>query len=228
VRRFDMTTGRSSISRLLPTLAAFILILEAAGSVNAQKSRPTPPPPAAPGEPRNDPKGDRPGSDVRSFERATAEMQILLSSRNRELSTEIERRRLDNQLNRDLQRLEELDSVEIAPLSSAKSFDYRMLERVSSEIKDRATRIKFNTPLLLRIKNAEKIEYEEDARKLKSFVPELSRVIKSFLNNPVFRVNSPNDSDLRSNAGKDLEKIIKLSKTINRIAKRLKQNGQTA
>lgn len=224
-----MTTARSSVSRLLLTLAPFILILGAANSTNAQKSRPTPPPPAPPGEPRNDPKGDRPGADVRSFERANAEMQILLSSRNRELSTETERRRLDNQLNRDLQRLEELESRGIAPLSTAKSFDYRMLERVSGEIKDRAARIKFNTPLLLKIKNAEKIEYEEDAGKLKSFVPELSRVIKSFLNNPVFRVNSPNDSDLRSNAGKDLEKIIKLSRTINRIAKRLKQNAsQTA
>ncbi|HSB08374.1 MAG TPA: hypothetical protein VLM38_02600, partial [Blastocatellia bacterium] len=64
-----------------------------------------------------------------------------------------------------------------------------------------------------------------DAGKLRSFLPELSRTIKSFLDNPVFRVNSPNDSDLRSNAGNDLEKIIKLSKTINKIARQLNRSA---
>lgn len=220
-----MTTVRSSNSRVLFTVAAFAVILAASGSINAQRQRPTPPPPPPPGEPRSDPKSDRPGTDVRSFERAAAEIQLLLSSRNRELNTERERRRLDNQLNQDLQRLEELEKREIAPLSSAKSLDYKTLEHVTSEIRDRATRIKFNTPLLLKIKKTEKAVYEEDAGKLRSFLPELSRTIKSFLDNPVFRVNSPNDSDLRSSAGNDLEKIIKLSKTINKIAKQLNRSA---
>jgi hypothetical protein len=51
-------------------------------------------------------------------------------------------------------------------------------------------------------------------------VPELSRLIDSFLGSPVFRLSSPNDIELRVKASRDLESIIKLSETINRIAKR--------
>ena len=52
-------------------------------------------------------------------------------------------------------------------------------------------------------------------------LPKLSRVIKSFIGNPALRVNSPNDAELRDAAGHDMEGIIKLSETINKIAKSL-------
>jgi hypothetical protein len=50
---------------------------------------------------------------------------------------------------------------------------------------------------------------------------ELSRLIDTFLGSPVFRINSPNDAALRLKASRDLDGIIKLSETINNIAKRL-------
>ena len=52
-------------------------------------------------------------------------------------------------------------------------------------------------------------------------LPQLSRAITSFLGSSVFRVSAPNDAELRSVAAHDLEGIIKLSDTINKIAKRL-------
>jgi hypothetical protein len=52
-------------------------------------------------------------------------------------------------------------------------------------------------------------------------LPQLSRVIESFLSNPALRMESPNDAELRAQAGRDLDGIIKLSKSINRLAKQL-------
>jgi hypothetical protein len=50
-------------------------------------------------------------------------------------------------------------------------------------------------------------------------VPELSRLINSFLGSPVFRLHSPNDAALRLKASRNLDGIIKLSETINKITK---------
>jgi hypothetical protein len=51
-------------------------------------------------------------------------------------------------------------------------------------------------------------------------LPELTRLVNSFLGSPVFRLSSPNDAQLRLKASRDLDAIIKLSDTVNRIAKR--------
>jgi hypothetical protein len=74
-------------------------------------------------------------------------------------------------------------------------------------------------PLPLKEKKAETPTY--DAIRLGAMLPELSRLIVSFLDNPVFHMTSVNDSELRSTAGRDLVGIIRLSETINKIAKRL-------
>jgi hypothetical protein len=71
----------------------------------------------------------------------------------------------------------------------------------------------------------EKVRYEAEAAKLGTMLPELGRAIKSFIENPVFRVNSPNDAELRSAAARDLEAIIKLSEAVNKVAKSLSKSG---
>ena len=70
------------------------------------------------------------------------------------------------------------------------------------------------------VDKGEKIRYDEDpdSDHLASKLPELSRLIDSFLGSPVFRLNSPNDAALRLKASRDLDGIIKLSDTINKIA----------
>ena len=73
----------------------------------------------------------------------------------------------------------------------------------------------------LKGKKGEKPSYETDEAHLGSMLPELSRLIESFLGNPVFSTTSARDDELRSAAGRDLESIIRLSDTINKIAKRL-------
>ncbi len=92
----------------------------------------------------------------------------------------------------------------------------------TADLKTRASRIKYNVPLLQVVDKGEKIRYDEDPDPdhLASKLPELSRLINSFLASPVFRLNSPNDAALRLKASRDLDGIIKLSDTINKIAKR--------
>jgi hypothetical protein len=129
------------------------------------------------------------------------------------------RRRLNAQLIEDFEKLHTINAEKIANLSSA-SIDYKALSDVTADLKNRATRIKYNVTILQIADKGEKIRYDETPDCLGSMVPELSRLIDSFLGSPVFRLSSPNDVELRVKASRDLESIIKLSETINRIAKR--------
>jgi hypothetical protein len=131
------------------------------------------------------------------------------------------RRRLAAELAEDFERLRRINREKIAPLSSSASLDYKELSQVAGEINTRAKRIKANSPIALNEKKVERPAYDADAARLGSMLPELSRLIDSFLGSPVFHVTSINDDELRSTAGRDLVGIIRLSETINKIARRL-------
>lgn len=132
------------------------------------------------------------------------------------------RRKLDAQLTEDFEKLHAINVEKIAVQSSAPSFDYKTLCDATADLKTRATRIKYNVTLLQIADKAEKPHYEENPDQLPTMLPELSRLINSFLGSPVFRLNSPNDVALRLKASRDLDSIIRLSETINKITKRLK------
>jgi hypothetical protein len=130
------------------------------------------------------------------------------------------RRKLNSQLSEDFEKLYSINVEKIATQSSAASLDYKTLSDATADLKTRATRIKYNVTLLQIADKGEKTRYEENPDQLSSMLPELSRLINSFLGSPVFRLNSPNDAALRLKASRDLDGIIRLSETINRIAKR--------
>jgi len=146
-------------------------------------------------------------------------MQILMSRRWTLPDQERERRRSAALIAMNLERLGQLEAESIAP-ASVKSVDYKNLARATAEIKERALKIKFNLPFVLKDRG-EKVRREADPAQLGSMLSELSRVIKRFLANPSLRVNSPNDAELRAAAGHDMEGIIKISETVNKIAKAL-------
>lgn len=201
-------------------LVAFALILAAPASFSAQKRKAIPStPPKPPSSSPDSPSTSTP--NFRTVEQATLEMALLMSGRFSITDLERERHRLVSQLAQDLERLGQINDQQIVPLSSAKSLDYRNLAQASAEIRTHATRIKFYSPLGLSDRTGGKIRYEADTNQLGAMLPQLSRAIISFLSNPVFRISAPNDAELRSVAGHDLEGIIKLSDTINKIAKRL-------
>ena len=211
----------ASLLVVLVTLAPMPVAAQAQLS-SAQKKGDSPQGNTTPPPPTNQPRPSPTGTDVAN--QAFFEMEMLLSGRSLDTDAERNRRRLAAQLNLDFRRLEQLNNEQIAPLlrtaSLDNSLDYKRLSRAAAEIKDRATRIKYDTPLSLK-KKGEKIRYEARANELASMLPELSGVIKSFIGNPVFHERDRNDAELRSTAGHDLEGIIKLSGTINKIARRL-------
>src|SRR5687767_12823914 len=214
------TLNRARTIRVLFTLVSFALMITVQpASLRAQKRGTVPSPPSAP--PSSEaPAAARPNApNPRTADQATLEMQILMSRRWTLPDLERERRRAANQLTINLERLRQIEAESIAP-ASLKVVDYKNLARVTAEIKERALKIKFNLPFVLKSRG-EKIRREADPAQLGSMLSELSRVIKSFVANPALRVNSPNDAELRAAAGNDMEGIIKISETINKIAKAL-------
>ena len=196
--------------------AAITFVALAAGMMGdpqallAQKPRILRQPPPSSSEPRpSDLRGPAPGVDALESTRkddAGDTAAILL------------RRRRTAELTEDFARLGRINNEKILPLSTSVSVDHKELLYVVREINKRAKRIRGNSPLLPGAKIA-KTSY--DAAELSSMLPELGRLIDSFLGSSVFRVTSINDGELRSAAGRDLESIIRLSDTIGKIARRL-------
>jgi len=135
-------------------------------------------------------------------------------------TAEFVRRRLNAQLTEDFEKLHAINVEKIATLSAGPSLDYKILADATADLKTRATRIKYNVTVLQVGGKGEKIRYDENPDQLASMLPELSGLINSFLSSPVFRLSSPNDAELRMKASRDLDGIIKLSETINKIARR--------
>jgi|SRR5215510_1961391 len=130
------------------------------------------------------------------------------------------RRRRDAQLREDFEKLYIIGNERLTLLASVQSLDMKDLSDATADLKTRANRIKYSIPLLQLAAKGEGIRYEEYPNCLSTMVPELSRLIQSFLNSPIFRLSSPNDAELRLKASRDLDAIIKLSETVNKIAKR--------
>ena len=202
--------------RIMLNIAVCVMALMTPSSLGAQKSRPIPSPPA-----ETSPDRTYSSPNLRTPDQAQIEMSLLMSRRTLIGELERERRRLAAQLAQDLQKLDLLNVRKIVPLSAAAQPDYKNLAQAAADIKARAMRIKYFSPFGLVDKTGEKIRYEADPGQLTAMLPELSRVISQFVGSPVFRISAPNDAELRSQAGHDLESIIKLSDAINKIAKRL-------
>ncbi|HKA20901.1 MAG TPA: hypothetical protein VKN18_21655 [Blastocatellia bacterium] len=208
-------------ARIGVVLVAIGLTLLCSISISAQKRKPFP----SPGT--NPPSPDTPSTtnaNPRSFEQAQLEMSILMSRRTVATDRERERNRLAAQLVRDLGQLERLNTESLVPLSSSKTFDYKGVAQACNDVKSRANRIKFNSPIALTDRTGEKIRYEFDVSQFGPMLSQLSRSITKFVGNPVFRVSAPNDGELRSQAAHELERIIKLSDILAKAAKKLSKS----
>lgn len=180
--------------------------------------QPTPPPSGRRSSPSNRPTATQPTRSETVNQRAQ-DLEMLSTVGRRDGSANSSNKRLANQFIEDFDRLVQIYTDTIAPLSTVGSLDYKKISQATAEINQRAKRIKQAIALPLDDKKREKVRYDADAAKLGLMLPELDRVMKSFFENPVFRVNSPNDAELRQAAGRDLEAIIKLSETVSKAAK---------
>lgn len=192
--------------------ATVLLALVVAQSVLAQQQssyKPPVDPAAAP---------PRVKAMVEAINQRGRELGLIAVSDDEEQAAFIRRRR-NAQLSEDFEKLHSINVEKIVAQSSAPSLDHKILSDATADLKNRATRIKYNVPVLQVADKGEKIRYDENSDDLASMLPELSRLINSFLGSPVFRLSSPNDTALRLKASRDLEGIIKLSEAINKITK---------
>lgn len=198
----------------LPLLVVCFLV--ACTSVSAQKiGQPYPPAKslpsqgnAAPNDPRTPGGGDS-ISESRRREKPEDTATILL------------RRQRLAELSEDFQRLKRINKEKLLPLSFAQALDYKEISQTVAEINSRAKRIRSNTPLSLQDKKTEKTSYDESDERLAPLMIELTKTIDSFLGNSGFQTVSADDNESRTNAGRNLENMIRLSASINKIAKRL-------
>jgi hypothetical protein len=191
--------------------AAVLVALVLAQSLLAQQQ-----PPKPPVDPATRPKFR---ALVESINQRSRELGLISVSDDEDQAAFV-RRRQNAQLSEDFEKLHLINVEKIATQSSTPSLDYKALADATADLKNRASRIKNNVPLLQVVDKGEKIRYDENPEHLASTLPELSRLISSFLGSPVFRLSSPNDAALRLKASRDLDGIIKLSETINKIVKR--------
>lgn len=210
-------TGKTRISFVLVTLVAAWIICEPQPLAARQSGAQVSPPPGSVNIPTR-----RSASPIGADPSVTRNGPVESSRRDeaKERAEFMLRRRRAAELAEDFDRLARINKERIVPLSSSSSFDYKVLAEAAGEVNKRAKRIKSNSPLPLKEKNNEKTAYDADAAALSAMLPELSRMIDSFLGNQIFRVTSVNDGELRSAAGRDLGRIIRLSEAINKIAKR--------
>jgi hypothetical protein len=135
------------------------------------------------------------------------------------------RRRREAQLTEDFSKLYSINAETIATQAAAPTPNYKALCEATADLRTRASRIKNGVPLLHVADKGEKPKYEENPDHLPTMIPELNRMITSFLNSPVFSVTSANDTQIRLKASRDLDGIIKLSDTINKILKKSNKAG---
>lgn len=167
----------------------------------------------------------QPSRNNETVNQRALDLEMLSTAGRRDRSAESSNSRLAKQLIEDFDRLSQINTDTIAPLSASGSVDYKKLSQATAEIKQRSSRIKNTLALAIEDDKGEKVRYEAEPTRLGTMLPELDRVIKSFIGNPVFRVNSPNDAELRSAAARDLEAIIKLSEALNKVAKSLSKSA---
>lgn len=211
--------NRRSAAAVWFAVAALVWLL----MPDALRAQQSPPPTSGRrSSPSNRPSNaTQPSRNNETVNQRALDLEMLSTAGRRDQSGESSNSRLAKHLIEDLDRLWQIDTDSIAPLLVAQSVDYKKLSQAAAEIKQRATRIKNTLALPLEGRKSEKIRYEVEATKLGSMLVELDRVIKSFIENPVFRVNSPNEAELRSNAARDLEAVINLGEAVNKVAKSL-------
>jgi hypothetical protein len=130
------------------------------------------------------------------------------------------RKRMSAQLDEDFEMLHTINEEKLAPHQSALLSDHKTLADLTGDLKNRASRIKQSVVLLQVVDKGEKIRYDPNPDQLALMLSELSRMINSFMDSPIFRVTSADDAALRVKAKRDLDCVIKLSEAINKIAKR--------
>ncbi len=125
------------------------------------------------------------------------------------------------QIRQDFWRIQLANDDLTGSLSKPGTIDSHLIAKTAAEIRTRAKRLKENLALPGPVKES-KFPSDAAAGDLRSSIASLSKLIDSFVNNPMLSQRHVVDANLSVTAGRDLEYIIILSGEIRKSAARLK------
>jgi hypothetical protein len=124
-----------------------------------------------------------------------------------------------DQIRKDFQRLQFANDDLINTLSGKTAYDSRVITRTASEIKTRAKRLKQNLGLPVAPKGSE-LSSATDEENLRSSISRLTKLVDSFVSNPMLSQRHVFDTTLALKASQDLEGIIGLSERLKKAAEK--------
>lgn len=171
----------------------------------------------------------RPNAETRVRNEHQTEMDIqreaLLRGSN-STAKSIDRKQLQAltaQIKEDFERLWNISNEMMAAASTDTGPDYMYVVVKTTEVKNRATRLQ-NTLSFPKPESDQKSKSNpvaQNRKELKAMLSKLNGRIVSFVTNPYFRNPKVLDSELITRAGRDLETIIELSRSIRKSAESL-------
>ena len=173
--------------------------------------------------------GLRPSAEIRVRAEHQAEMDIqreaLLKGSN-STNKSIDQRRLQAlaaQIKQDFERLWNISSEMMAAASTDTGPDYVYVVVRTTEVRNRATRLQntlaFPKPEIDQESKSNPVA--QNRNELKDMLSKLNSRVVSFVTNPYFKNPRVLDNELITKAGRDLETIIELSRTIRKSAESL-------
>jgi hypothetical protein len=181
-----------------PTLIVFALVLSA-GAAQAQGTAPR----------REDP--------LQRKLQSVVQLEMLEASMTRRTASSTARNTTLAEVREDFWRIQLANDDLNSSLSSQTAIDSRMIAKTAAEIRTRAKRLKENLALP-RIEKGAEPQTVSATSDLRSSIAKLSKLIESFVSNPMLSQKHVVDATLSLQASRDLEDIIAVSAEIRKVA----------
>jgi hypothetical protein len=151
---------------------------------------------------------------------SVVQLEMIEAALTRPANSSNERSTALAQISEDFWRIQ-LANDDLVSLSGPSNLDSRLVAKTAAEIRTRAKRLKENLALPAPEKGS-KFPADFPAGDIRSSIASLSKLIDSFVSNPMLSQRHMVDATLSLTAGRDLEHIIILSGEIRKTAARLK------
>jgi hypothetical protein len=151
---------------------------------------------------------------------SVVQLEMIEAALTRPANSSNERSTALAQISEDFWRLQ-LANDDLVSLSGPSNLDSRLVAKTAAEIRTRAKRLKENLALPAPEKDS-KFVADFPAGDIRSAIASLSKLIDSFVSNPMLSQRHMIDATLSLTAGRDLENMIILSGEIRKTAARLK------
>jgi len=148
---------------------------------------------------------------------SVVQLEMLEAAMTRRPASSTDRNTALAQIREDFWRIQLANDDLSTSLSSPNAIDSRLIATTASEIRTRAKRLKENLALPRPEKDA-KPQTTPAADDLRSSIATLSKLIDSFVSNPMLSQKHVVDATLSLKASRDLEDIIALSGEIKKVA----------